>query len=264
VNGYVYFDTPTQVVVNGLNTPTQWPANVQAFLPIAIGTLTAYAPSSSTYSGTLYTVEGIQRTKVVTVLDWRDYGNQASMNAFAAEYLKAVQDVVVEGVLPYLSLPAASYLSPGQAISIAGTSGSTAYTTGWESLALPIVSLEIVFQPGSQGTSYSVAFHLSNRRGRYSYSNYLRPNITGAQFGSESTITAAGVNEVAYGGMTPWNTGPGNPGMVDGYKASVQGFQQMAQQLGDPAGQMAADLAGQVRAGAAQLGGMLADAGGAG
>jgi hypothetical protein len=257
VNGLIYFDKPTQVVVNGLNTPTQWPANVQAFVPISVGTLTAQSPSGGGYSGTLDTVEGVQRTKTITVLDWRDYGNQSNMQAFADEYLKAVQDVVVEGVLPYLALPTATYLSPGQAISIAGIAGSTAYTTGYESLALPVVSCEITFQPGPQGTSYSTALHLSNRRGRYSYSNYLRPNITGAQFGAESTISAAGVSEVAYQGMTPWNTGPGNPGMVDGYKASVQGFQQMAQQIGDPAGDMARDLAGQVQAGAAQLGGML-------
>ena len=58
-NGYIYFDKPTQVVVNGLNTPVQFPAVVQAFVPVAIGTLTAYSPSSSTYSGTLYSVEGI-------------------------------------------------------------------------------------------------------------------------------------------------------------------------------------------------------------
>src|SRR6185503_6163131 len=41
VNGLIYYDTPTQVVAGGLNLPVRWPANVQAVLPVAIGTLTA-------------------------------------------------------------------------------------------------------------------------------------------------------------------------------------------------------------------------------
>jgi hypothetical protein len=199
VNGYVYFDTPVQVVSGGLANPPSWPINVQAFLPIAIGTLSAYAPSSSTYSGTLYTVEGISRTKIITVTQWRDFGNQATMNLFAAEYLSSVQDVVVEGTLPYLALPPAAYLSPGQAVSIAGISGSTAYVTGWESLSLPVASLEVHFQPGPGGTSYTTILHLSNRRGRYSFANYLRPNITGAQFGGGSGAFGPGLQSSIAG-----------------------------------------------------------------
>jgi hypothetical protein len=187
VNGIIYLDKPSQVVVNGLNTPTQWPANVEVFVPVAIGTLSAFAPSSSTYSGTLDTVEGIHRTKTITVLDWRDIGNQANMDLFASEFLDSVQDVVVEGVVPYAGL-LSTFITPGQAISIAGTSGATPYITGWEALALPVCSVTIRFNSGPYSTSYEMGLMVTNRRGRYSFANFLKPNVQGAQFGGSSVF----------------------------------------------------------------------------
>lgn len=192
-NGLVYFDQPTQVAAYGVQTPVQWAANVQAFVPVAYGTLEAYAPSSTTYAGTLYTVEGIERTKTVTVLEWRDYSNDSNMATFATELLDSVKDVVVEGTVPYLGLDT-SYLTPGNAVSVAGDG----YTTGWESLALPVVSAEITFQSGDAGTSYLTTLHLSNRRGRYNAENFLRPNITGAQFGADAdSVPALGAGGAA-------------------------------------------------------------------
>jgi len=188
-NGLIYFAKPTQVCVGGLNTPVTWATNVQAFIPVAIGTLQAWAPTSTTYSGTLYTVEGIERTKIVTVSDWIDYSNQDNMNTFASELLDAIQDVVVEGTVPYYGLDA-TFLTPGQAISIAGNG----YTTGWESLALPVVSVEIAFRCGPEGgTNYEMSLGVSNRRGLYSSGNFLRPSIQGVAFGGESFHGASAV-----------------------------------------------------------------------
>jgi hypothetical protein len=175
VNGLIYFDRPTALTFG--NTKTE-ASNVGAFLPIATGALATYAPSSSTYSGTLYTVEGIQRRKVITSRDWRDASNTANMATFATEFLDSVKDVVVEGVVPYLGTIEV-YMTGGQAVSIAGSG----YTTGWESLALPVVSVEVVFQNAAQGTSYVTQLHLSNRRGRYTADQHLRPSITGMQIG---------------------------------------------------------------------------------
>lgn len=207
-NGLIYFDQPTQVTAFGTQTPVQWAANVQAFVPVAVGTLAAYAPSSTTYAGTLYTVEGVERRKVITVLEWRDYSNAANMATFAAEVLDSVKDVVVEGTVPYLGLPTA-YLTPGQTVSIAGQG----YTTGWESLNLPVASVEVEFQSGDSGTSYLTTLHLSNRRGRYSAENYLRPGITGAQFGTDSEVFSA--HAPTYGetppDQTPTASGPSSP-----------------------------------------------------
>lgn len=206
VNGLIYFDQPTQVAAYGLNTPVQWAANVQVVVPVAVGTLAQYAPSSTTYAGTLYSVEGIERTKTITVLEWTDYSNDTNMATFASEFLDSVKDVVVEGTVPYNGL-LTGYIAPGQAVSIAGSG----YTTGWESLALPVVSAEIAFQPGPSGTSYLTTLHLSNRRGRYSSENFLRPNITGMQLGADQGI---GPPPPTMGGPPP-ATGPG-PGQGGG------------------------------------------------
>ena len=186
--GLIYFDKPVQVVSGGSADPPVWPAIVQAFVAVAVGTLTAVAPASG-YAGTLFTVEGVQRTKTITVLEWRDYSNQANMNLYASELLDSVKDVVVEGSLPYFGLPDLGYLTPGRSVSIAGND----FVTGWESIALPVVSVEVAFQYGPQGTSYATTLQLSNRRRAYDASNFLRPAIAGLQAGGGTGIFGAGL-----------------------------------------------------------------------
>jgi len=201
VNGIIYLDRPSQTIYGN----PQWPSNVQVFLPIAGGTLTAFAPSATTYQGTLYTQLGLTLTKIITCLDWRDYSNQANMAVFASEALTSFQDVVVEGTLPYYGLLSA-YLAPGNSVSIAGSG----YTTGWESLADPVVSVEIGFLNGPSGTSYSTVLHLSNRRGRYSSEAFLRPNITHGQYGTGQSIGATGLMQgsvAAVDGGTTYDQG---------------------------------------------------------
>jgi hypothetical protein len=223
VAGEIYFSRPVQTIFG----MPQWPDNVRVFVPVAIGTLSAYAPSATTYAGTLSTVEGIQRTKVITALDWRDYSNQTNMQTFASEFLDSVKDVVVEGSVPYHGLLSA-HLTPGKAISIAGSG----YTTGWETLALPVVSAEVRFQGGPEGTSYYTTLHLSNRRGRFSAENFLRPGITGSAFGSEE-VFSAGMTEVANTmAFTPENTGTLAPqvgGLKQVFGAAAQGLGEMYQ-----------------------------------
>jgi hypothetical protein len=216
VNGLVYFDRPTAVVAGTTFIP---PHNVIVFLPVATGTLNAYAPSSSSYAGTTYSVEGIQRTKIITVRDWLDFSNQSTMNTFASEFLDSVKDVVVEGSIPYYGL-LTTYLTcgaTGQGVSIAGTSGSTPYTTGWESLNLPVVSVELVFQSGPQGTSYVTNLQLSNRRGRYTADQFLRPGINMTQLGGEDKVfnfgggTAGGQASAGFNGVGTVANGASNP-----------------------------------------------------
>lgn len=176
VAGTITTVTPTSLVFGGgAVTP---PTDVQVFLPVANGSLTVTAPSGGGYSGTLYTVEGIQRTKTVTVREWRDSSLSANMQTFANVLLTAMQDVVVEGTIGYLGL-ATNYLSPGQAVSIAGNG----YTTGYESAALPVASIDILFNSGPNGTWYTSTLHLSNRRARYTSDIFVRPSIRGQQFG---------------------------------------------------------------------------------
>jgi len=180
ISGTITTVTPTSLVYGGgVVTP---PTDVQVFLPVANGSLSVQAPSGGGYAGTLYTVEGISRTKTVTVRDWRDYSLNTNMQTFANELFDSICDVIVEGTIGYLGL-ATTYIAPGQAVSITGNG----YTTGWESVALPVASLDIQFNPGPQGTSYVSTLHLSNRKQRYSGDVFLRPAVTGQQLGLGSS-----------------------------------------------------------------------------
>jgi hypothetical protein len=201
VNGIIYTDRPVQTIFGS----PQWPTDVWFFVPVATGTLAAFAPSSATYGGTLYTQLGIQRTKVITCLDWRDYSNQANMNTFASEQLGAMQDVVIEGTLPYYGA-LTQFLAPGNSVNIA----ASGYTTGWEAANLPIVSMELGFLNGNSGTSYSTLLHLSNRRGRYSSAAFLRPNMQHGQYQGGETIGARGIvwgEMAAVSGETTYDMG---------------------------------------------------------
>ena len=160
-SGTITTTSPTSLVYGGgVVTP---PTDVQIFVPVAEGSLTVSAPAGGGYAGTLYTVEGISRVKTVTVREWTDYSQTASIQVYCNELFDSLKDVVVEGEATYLGLPT-TYLAPGQAISITGSS----YTTGYESLALPVTSCEVTFNSGPSGTTWSTQLSLSNRKQRYS------------------------------------------------------------------------------------------------
>ncbi len=179
VAGTITTVSPTSLVFGGgVVTP---PTDVQCFVPVANGSLQVQSPSGGGYAGTLYTVEGISRTKIVTVREWRDYALNANMQLYSDQLFAALKDVIVEGTIGYLGL-AAAYLAPGQAVSISGNG----YTTGYESVALPVASVDIQFNPGPGGTSYTSTLHLSNRRARYSGDVFVRPAVTGQQLGLAS------------------------------------------------------------------------------
>ena len=213
VGGLIYFERPTCLVFGPQVTPVN---NVMVFLPVANGGLQAWAPSSTTYSGTLFTTEGVKRTKVITVRDWRDVANQTTMNTFASEFLASVQDVVVEGTVPYHGL-LTTFLTcgnSGQGVTITGNG----YTTGYESLNLPVVRVEVQWNNGTEGTSYDMAIHLSNRRGRFTSSNFLRPNVTGQQIGGNSIAASpVSIPEGPTGPASAWTTAQAyNPSAAGG------------------------------------------------
>ena len=197
VNMLVYFDAPTAFVINAAANSYTPPFNVMVLLAVATGTNSVTLPSPTTFSGTLWTVEGIQRKKVITVLGWTDPSNLANMTTFCQEYLDSVSNVVVEGQVPYNGL-LTTFLtcgSTGQAVSISGSDSVTAFTTGWETLALPVVSAELVFNnSAADGTSYSTNLQLSNRRGRFTADQFLRPNILGSQLGMNDNIFSGQAN----------------------------------------------------------------------
>jgi hypothetical protein len=205
VNGLVYFERPTALIFGPQVTPVN---NVIAFLAVANGSLNTFAPSSSSWAGTLYSVEGIQRTKVLTMRDWRDASNSTNAAIYASEYLDSVKDVVVECTLPYHGL-LSTFLtcgSTGRAVTIAGSG----YTTGLEAITLPVVSVDVTFNNGPAGTSYDMVLRLSNRRGRYTADGWFTPSVTGQQLGTANGVFGADapiIPDGPTGPMSAWEVG---------------------------------------------------------
>jgi hypothetical protein len=155
------------------------------------------------FSGTSFALEGIGRTKIVSVNDWRDYGNSANMLLFAKELHDALADTVIEGDLVYHGL-LSSVLDFGHALSIAADS----YTTGWEAAGVPIVSVDLAYNEGPGGTSYETTLHVSNRRAPYSGSVFTRPSQTGQPYGMPGPNQMLGISApFQYAPDTPWGTG---------------------------------------------------------
>jgi hypothetical protein len=243
VSGTITTVSPTSLVYGGgVVTP---PTDVQVFLPVANGSLEVQSPSAGGYAGTLYTVEGVQRTKTVTVREWRDYSLSANMQAYSDQLFSALCNVVVEGTIGYLGL-ATTYLAPGQAVGITGNG----YTTGYESVALPVASIDIQLNPGPEGTSYVSTLHLSNRQARYTGDVFIRPAVTGQQIGGQGWAANA------YSGLSHYlqsGLGGGFAGEVTG---AVSDFgSQGAQAVGGFAGDTAGAVGGFGQEGGTAVGG---------
>ena len=213
-SGTITTVSPTSLLFGGgVVTP---PTDVQLFVPVANGSLSVSAPAGGGYAGTLHTVEGINRTKTITVREWTDYSQSSYMQSYCNEVFDAMKDVIVEGDARYLGLPT-TYLSPGQAISITGST----YTTGWESIALPVASVEVEFNAGPGGTTYVTTLSLSNRKQRYSSQVFLRPPARGQAFGTGNAQDAGVINQASFrmqrgaardlGGFGPPTDEMGNP-----------------------------------------------------
>ena len=242
-SGTISFPRPTCLVYGGgLVTP---PSDVRAFVPIALGDLTVHSPSSG-YAGTLYTVEGVSRTKTITLRDWTQFGTNANIQTFCDEQFDSIKDVVVEGSINYLGL-ATTYLTPGASVSITGNG----YTTGWETLqtspmpaGLPVASVDVTFNWGGHGSSYITTLHVTNRKQKYTGEIFVRPPTTGQALGGSF---GAGYDEGWGKGMA------GMLGYQRGEAADLTGT------IGGMAGDVRAGIggmAGDVRAG---IGGMAGD-----
>jgi hypothetical protein len=201
-SGTITFNKPTGLVFSSNGTTVVAPADVQAFLAVAGGLLQAVWPADSggvpQFSGTSYSLEAISKTKVVSVNDWRDYGNASNMLLFARELHDALSDTVIEGDLTYHGL-LSSVLDFGHALSIAADS----YTTGWEAAAVPIVAVDLSYNEGPGGTSYETMLHVSNRRAPYSGSVFTRPSQTGQAYGMPGPVFSP------FGGPVPKAMGGG-------------------------------------------------------
>jgi hypothetical protein len=176
--GRVYLNRPSASVFGGVNNMAVPPDDVEVFLPVvSSSTLQAVYPPDVAgvpqYAGTSYSVEGITRTKVITIAEWSDYSNQVNMLKYATEQHGASSDTVVEGSFVYAGLPSA-LLFPGVALNL-----TASYTTGWEAVAVPVMAVSITPNETGGGTSYDTTVTVGNRRSPYSGSIFQRPSQSG-------------------------------------------------------------------------------------
>ena len=174
INGYIMFYQPVPSVYASTATMTAGgssvpaPGDVKVLVPYARGALTATKPTSS-YEGTAYTVDGIQRTMYVDVPAWLDSGDLTNMLILAQEKLDAVKDTVIEGSLTYYG-KSLGWLTLGKALNIAIAGGGT---TGWESLAAPVKGVSIEYQ--NKSIQWVMKLRFSTRRKPFSGDRLYRP-----------------------------------------------------------------------------------------
>lgn len=142
-------------------------SDMRVLLAVNKGTNLAVYPADSggapVYSGTAYSVEGIERTLWVDDRAWVDPGQQANANAIAEQIWKTVSAAVVEGTLVYSGFDA-DYLAFGVAINIDGYESGSSFATDWEALALPVRSVVLEWLTDPRGPQVCMHLKLSNRR----------------------------------------------------------------------------------------------------
>jgi hypothetical protein len=172
--GTVTFSRPTFMTAGN-----RAPSDVRVLVPINTGANRAVYPADvaglPSYGGTGYTVEGLQRTLIVTVPAWRDPAQVSAMTDYAQDLFQSVSEPVVEGEVEYLGLVEQA-LTPGMAVSVAGTG----YVTGWESAALP--NLETQLEWSVDGLTYLTTMKASSRRAHFTDAAFSRPDRTGVTF----------------------------------------------------------------------------------
>jgi hypothetical protein len=182
--GTITFPTPTYMMVGNRE-----PTDVRAFVPIYNAENYVRKPASS-YEGTGYSVDGVQRVLPVTVRSWRDPANATGMASFAQDILDSVKTPIVEGVVTYHGLYGTA-MAPGVKLNIA----ADGYTTGWESAALPVLDTLLEWTGPDDAVSYRTTLQVSTRRAHYTESAYLQPERTGAilDFGNAAPIDLSGM-----------------------------------------------------------------------
>jgi hypothetical protein len=168
--GQILFDRP---VVEQLNSASVLatggagvvvPADIYAMLAYSRGALSAVYPPDSggpVYSGTAYTAANLQRTRYADYDSWGYEGNNALMVSLAQMSQQAVRDTVVTGRVLYKGAYTTVYdPSGGHLLNFAGAT----YTTGDESLNIPVRSVRVTYQSSGGGNVYRTEMQCSTRR----------------------------------------------------------------------------------------------------
>jgi hypothetical protein len=240
-NGYILFYQPvvfannSQSALNAGGSSVTAPVDVQVLLAYSRGTLQAIEPlsgGSPTYSGTAYTLYGIQRTLYRDYPSWIDAGNLTMMQTLASNILATVSNVVVEGSLTYFGQYTTVFITSGTvplfpiSINIAKATG----TTGYEAIAAPCRTLTLEW-PQSGATPWITRFQFSTRRQQYSGDRlYVHPNYSEGPGWFGSSSIAGGIAYGGQGGFDQSIAGTIAPPAFNPVQNAQQGFQQLGQQ----------------------------------
>lgn len=209
VAGTVLTVRPTSLVFSGDGVTITPVDNVQVFLPVHVGELfTVWPPDSMgspVYAGSMFDDLAIERTKTISVNDWRDQSNSANMNLMAHEFFDSFCNIVIEGTITYHGF-LADAVNFNRLLTI---TASYPIPTLWS--GIPIISCEVIFNERGGATSYSTVLSFSNRRLPYSGAALARPAVVGQAFGGsfEGSManTMQGMNEAGMMAANPMMAG---------------------------------------------------------
>jgi hypothetical protein len=187
--GYVLMNNPvvqytsTQTQLNTGGSSVVAPSDVIVMVPYSRGALTVVSPSGGGYSGSAYTLFGVQRTLYRDYSNWIDAGNTSNMQTLADNILATVSQATQEGCVTWIgkytaALPSGSWPI---ALSIAKATG----TTGYETMAAPVRTVTLTW-PQEGGSPWATGLNFSTRRQMYSGDRlYVHPMYAATGFGEQ-------------------------------------------------------------------------------
>lgn len=231
--GMVRFKAPTWTIANNAA-----PADVWVAIPIQTNPLQAIEPPDVAgvpqYDGTSYTVDGqVPKTLTVNADFWRDPGQLAQLQDYAADLLDSVKDAVVEGSIVHYGM-FEDALTFGLALNVAGDDGDGAYDTGWEDLDLPIVGVDLEWPvAGDDALDIRTSMQVSNRRAHYSAEVFLSPEQRFLELGAEGNPFDATSPDNVVGKAVP-QAGLSTGNDIGAPKADLSGIPTSMGDLGIP------------------------------
>jgi hypothetical protein len=176
-----------QMNAGGANVVT--PTDIYLLLAYSRGALQAVYPPDIAgvpqYSGTAYSIAGLAKTQYVDVPSWGYAGNVSVLNQLAQMIQQSTRDTLIEGSVRYKGYYATVQdPSGGHLLSFAGHG----YTTGDESLAIPVRGVSYRYLTTGGGLNYITEMRCSTRRDpRTGESQYMHLSAlgSGAMFGAQ-------------------------------------------------------------------------------
>ena len=203
VNGQILFvrpvvelgNSPTVLATGGSGVAV--PDSIYGMLAYSRGAMTTvYPPDSSgpVYSGTAYTVGGLERTQVCDVDNWTYQGNASVVNGLAQMIQTSTRDTVIDATVDYKGWWTTPIdPSGGHLLNFAGNG----YTTGDESLNISLRGYTVRYHTdGGDGLIYSTHLRVSSRKDmRTAESQYTHLSALGS--GSMFSLASSGFQSFA-------------------------------------------------------------------